>query len=114
MYVCRNVCKVKVVYDTCFLQLVPESPRYLILNGKEEKAKKVLALIAWVNCKQPLSGRLVTQEEKESLLEERNRLSSPANELAETSLMESEDSSGEMHSDPKIMERYQMLKKMDT
>ena len=61
----------------------------------------MLALIAWVNCKKPLSGRLVTQEEKESLLEERNRLSSPTNELAETSLMEPEDPSGEMHSDPK-------------
>ena len=86
---------------TCFLQFVPESPRYLILNGKEEKAKKVLALIAWVNCKQPLSGRLVTQEEKERLLEERNQLSSPADEIAETSLIESEDPSSEMHSDPK-------------
>ena len=75
------------------MQLVPESPRYLVLTGKEEKAKKVLALMAWVNCKKPLSGRLVTQEEKERLLEERKQLSSPENEVAETSLMESEDPS---------------------
>ena len=82
------------------MQLVPESPRYLVLTGQEEKAKKVLALMAWVNCKQPLSGRLVTQEEKEQLLEERKRLSSPENEIAETSLMKSEDpsASGETHS----------------
>ena len=85
------------------MQLVPESPRYLILTGQEEKAKKVLALMAWVNRKQPLSGRLVTQEEKERLLEERKQLSSPENEIAETSLMESEDpsASGETHSEPK-------------
>ena len=71
------------------MQLVPESPRYLVLTGQEEKAKKVLALMAWVNCKEPLSGRPVTQEEKERLMEERKRLSSPGNEIAETSLMES-------------------------
>ena len=56
--------------------MIPESPRYLILNGKEEKAKKVLAWIARVNCRPPLSGRLVTQEEKERLLQERNLESS--------------------------------------
>lgn len=50
--------------------MIPESPRYLILTGKEEKAKKVLAWIARVNCRPPLSGRLVTQEEKEQLLQE--------------------------------------------
>jgi len=65
----------------------------LVFHGKEEKAMKVLALIAWVNCKQPLSGKLVTQEEKEKLLEEiklRNQVSSPDG-MAETSLTESGD-----------------------
>jgi len=52
---------------------------------------KVLALIAWVNCKQPLSGKIVTQEEKEKLLEERNKnqASSPVGEIMEASLTES-------------------------
>ena len=77
------------------LQFVPESPRYLILHGKEDRAKKVLALMAKINCKQPLSGRLVTQEEKEQLLEERNKVSSAANEIVETSMTESEDQTGE-------------------
>ena len=53
-------------------QLVPESPRYLIFKGKEEKAKKVLSLIAKLNHKQLPVGRLVTTEEKERLLKERS------------------------------------------
>ena len=52
------------------LQLVPESPRYLIYCGKEEKAKKVLASIAKINCKQLPEGRLVTAEEKERMAKE--------------------------------------------
>ena len=56
---------------------MPESPRYLVLNGKESKAMKVLALIAKINHKPPLSGRLVTLEEKEQLLEERNKTRVP-------------------------------------
>ncbi|XP_065892911.1 putative transporter svop-1 [Dysidea avara] len=54
--------------------LIPESPRYLIFKGQEEKAKKVLSLIAKVNCKQLPDGRLVTAEEKEKLLKERSPL----------------------------------------
>ena len=65
------------VYNFVFLQFVPESPRYLVLNGKEDKAKKVLALIAKINCRPPLSGKLVTQEEKEQMLKERNQTPSP-------------------------------------
>ena len=74
------------------LQFVPESPRFLLLKGKEEKAKKVLALIARINCKQPLSGRLVTQEEKEKMLEEkRKERSSSANGITETASTETEN-----------------------
>ena len=41
--------------------------------------------MAWINCKQPLSGKLVTQEEKEQLLEERkNGTSSTALEISVT------------------------------
>jgi len=54
------------------VQLIPESPQYLIVNGKEDKARKVLALVAKITCRPPLSGKLVTQEEKEQMLEERN------------------------------------------
>lgn len=55
----------------------------------------MLTLMAKINCRQPLSGRLVTQEEKERLLQERTKLSSAANEVVETSMMESEDQTGE-------------------
>ena len=96
MYACVN--RFKVHYF--FLQFVPESPRYLIFHGKEEKAKKVLALIARLNCKQPLIGRLVTQEEKERMLQERSQSCSPAHRLVETSMMEPESPPGEMESEP--------------
>ena len=83
------------------MQLVPESPRYLIIHDKEEKAKKVLALIAWVNCKSPVSGKLVTQEEKEELLQRRNEMSSPEHDITETSMTETKDEAIEMESEPK-------------
>ena len=67
------------------LQLVPESPRYLIIHNKEEKAKKVLALIAWVNCKSPVTGKLVTQEAKEELLQRKNEIPLPVDDVIETS-----------------------------
>jgi len=74
-----------------FPQLIPESPRYLIFKGKQEKAKKVLSLIAKVNRKPPLTGRLVTVEEKEQLLEKRDQ--SPL--LSETA-SESETNGGDI------------------
>ena len=83
-----------------FLQLVPESPRYLIFHGKEEKAKKVLEYIAWVNCRPTFSGRLVTQEKKEQLTEERNRMSPHASEIIETSMMESESPTNDIETEP--------------
>ena len=55
----------------------------------------MLALIAKINCKQPLSGRLVTQEEKEQLLQERNKVFSAENEIVETSMTEPEGQTGE-------------------
>ena len=52
-------------------------------------------MIAKINCKQPLSGRLVTQEEKERMLKERNRtfLSSKS---VEPSIISSENHSNEL------------------
>ena len=44
----------------------------MIINGKEIKAKRVLALVARINCVQMMAGRLVTQEEKEELIRQRN------------------------------------------
>jgi len=53
---------------------MPESPRYLIFKGEEEKAKKVLTLVAKINCSRLIPGRLVTQEVKENILKERSNL----------------------------------------
>ncbi|XP_065920567.1 putative transporter svop-1 [Dysidea avara] len=70
--------------------LVPESPRYLIYRGMEEKAKKVLATVAKVNCKSISVGRLVTEEEKERLLKERNQNSVPTEDVVESVAVETE------------------------
>ncbi|XP_065892905.1 synaptic vesicle 2-related protein-like isoform X2 [Dysidea avara] len=62
--------------------LAPESPMYLITRGKHSKAKKVLSLIAKMNCKQLPVGRLVTAEEKEQM---RKETSPPLNDIAAVS-----------------------------
>ena len=55
---------------------------YLITRGKHSKAKKVLSLIAKMNCKQLPVGRLVTAEEKEQM---RKETSPPLNDIAAVS-----------------------------
>jgi len=62
----------------------------LVFRGKEDKAKKVLALIAKLNCKPLPSGRLVTTEEKERLLKESTQ-STPTNEAVESTTTTVED-----------------------
>ena len=57
-----------------------------MFRGKEEKARKVLALIAKLNCKPLPSGRLVTTEEKEQLLKERTQSTSTDEELESTTM----------------------------
>ena len=49
------------------MQIVPQSPRFLILNGEVDKALSVLNLVARINCKPRLQGCLVTVEEKERM-----------------------------------------------
>ncbi|XP_065920283.1 putative transporter svop-1 isoform X2 [Dysidea avara] len=69
--------------------LAPESPRYLVFRGKEDEAKKVLALMAKLNCKSLPSGRLVTTEEKEQLLKEMTQAT--PNEIVESTTTIVED-----------------------
>ena len=49
------------------MQIVPQSPRFLILHGEVDKALSVLNLVARINCKPRLQGCLVTVEEKERM-----------------------------------------------
>ena len=72
-----------------FPQLIPESPCYLVFHGKEEKAKKVLALIAKVNRKAVPTGRLMIAEKKEQLLKGRNL---PLNDVAESTKISGRES----------------------
>jgi len=58
----------------------------LIYCGKEEKAKKVLSLIARMNCKHLPVGRLVTSEEKERMTKE----SPPLDDVMESIMPSSE------------------------
>ena len=92
VYVCVSMCVnasvCHVRNSISIMQFAPESPRYLVLNGKEEEAKKILAMIAKTNCRPPLLGRLVTQEEKEEMLDKRNQLSYQ-NTLVQPSSVES-------------------------
>ena len=66
---------------------MPESPRYLIYKGEEEKAKKVLTFVAKINCSRLIPGRLVTQEVKENVLKERSYLKA-SNGVMESSFTE--------------------------
>lgn len=46
---------------------VPESPRFYLVKGKLDKARKVIERVAWFNCKTAPPGRLVFQEEKDRM-----------------------------------------------
>ena len=48
--------------------LLPESARFYLAKGKDDKAQKVMARIAWFNCTQVPPGRVVSNEEKERSL----------------------------------------------
>ena len=47
------------------ITLVPESARFYLAKGKDDKAQKVMARIAWFNCTQVPPGRVVSTEEKQ-------------------------------------------------
>ena len=47
------------------LPFIPESARYYLMKGKGEKAQKVIARMAWCNCKEVPPGRVVSHEEKQ-------------------------------------------------
>ena len=42
----------------------PESARYYVVKGQSEKAKKVLRLVAWFNCRTLPEGEIVSHEQK--------------------------------------------------
>ena len=54
------------LYIVC-VQIVPESPRYLVLKGQTHKAQSLLAKIARFNCKPSLFARLQSEGKKEAI-----------------------------------------------
>ena len=59
----------------------------------------MLAQIAKMNCRPPLSGTLVTQEEKEQMMEERRNTSSPNEKHNEPSIADSANCSSKIEAD---------------
>lgn len=56
---------------------VPPSARFMVIQGRTERALKVINMAARINCKSPLSGQLVTDEEKKTLEEEETKGTPP-------------------------------------
>ncbi|XP_065892907.1 synaptic vesicle 2-related protein-like isoform X2 [Dysidea avara] len=78
---------IPLLFPLTVLVFMPESPRYLIYKGEEDKAKKVLTLVAKINCSRLIPGRLVTQEVKENILKEQSYIAA-SSALVESSFYE--------------------------
>ena len=59
---------------------MPESARFYVVKGEHEKARKVLAKIAWFNCKTLPVGRVVSHEMKYRNVEDKFKRGGLANE----------------------------------
>ena len=77
------------------VQFAPESPWYLVLNHKEEEAKKILAMIAKTNCRPPLFGEVSYAGGKRRNGGQKNQLSSQ-NTLVQPSSAESDSCPNEI------------------
>ena len=53
-------------------QLMPSSPRYLIIKGKRKQALRNINIVARINCKSKFHIKLVTDEEKAEMMSERH------------------------------------------
>ena len=80
------------------IPLVPESARFYLAKGKDDKAQKVMARIAWFNCTQVPPGRVVSTEEKQrSLLNGARELENMTeNGVAKVAAGETGTSSGQL------------------
>ena len=62
-----NLYECTVTVGLFVFQLIPSSPRYLIIKGKREQALRNINIVARINCKSKLHIKLVTDEEKEEM-----------------------------------------------
>ena len=71
-------------------QLIPSSPRYLIIKGKREQALRNINIVARINCKPKLHIKLVTDQEKAEM-NQQDSLSKSSSEQAIESLVKDQD-----------------------
>jgi hypothetical protein len=71
--------------DFCFVQWMPESARYLVASGQQDKAEVILRQIAKDNGKPMIVGRLVVEDGQMSMRGRVKDLLSP--EFRKTSLL---------------------------
>ena len=64
-----GLCAVPFAVSLLFFPFIPESARYYLAYGKTAKAQKVLQRVSWFNFRSLPEGRLVTNKEKDDLLE---------------------------------------------
>ena len=59
-----NLYECTVTVGLVVFQLMPSSPRYLIIKGKREQALRNINIVSRINCKPKLHIKLVTDQEK--------------------------------------------------
>uniref|UniRef100_A0A1X7V188 Major facilitator superfamily (MFS) profile domain-containing protein n=1 Tax=Amphimedon queenslandica TaxID=400682 RepID=A0A1X7V188_AMPQE len=77
IYIALCALPYEVFYHTVFFIFVPESARFHISKGHNQKGQRVIESIARINLKPPPKGRLVSQDEKEMIEEEKKAAADP-------------------------------------
>ena len=85
-----NLYECTVTVGLFVFQLMPSSPRYLIIKGKREQALRNINIVARINCKPKLYIKLVTDQEKAEM-NQHDSLSKPSSEQTMESLVKDQD-----------------------
>ena len=93
-----NLYECTVTVGLFVFQLIPSSPRYLIIKGKREQALRNINIVARINCKSKLHIKLVTDQEKAEI-DIQDSLSEKAEDTKEVNRVEVEEKRGDNSSD---------------
>ena len=93
-----NLYECTVTVGLFVFQLMPSSPRYLIIKGKREQALRNINIVARINCKSKLHIKLVTDQEKAEM-NQQDSLSEKAEDTKDVKIAEVEEKKGENSSD---------------